>query len=156
MLLLTQLRQDLGLSRVSGFYRDRLFALAIVAGFAVVGVLYLLQTAHAPAAVANLSILIKWLLWSPILEELLFRGVVQGQLQRYYHSSSSLLGLSRANWITSLLFTSIHFLHHPPLWAASVLLPSLVFGFFRDRHDSIVPSMVLHCIYNAQFLLLFG
>jgi len=156
MLLLTQLCQDLGMSRVSGFYRDHLFAMAIAAGFAVVGALYLLQTAQAPVAVAGPSTLFKWLLWSPVLEELLFRGVVQGQLQRYFHSSSNVLGLSRANWITSVLFTSIHFLHHPPLWAASVLFPSLVFGFFRDRHDSVVPSIVLHCIYNAQFLFLLG
>ncbi|MEJ2452457.1 MAG: JDVT-CTERM system glutamic-type intramembrane protease [Gammaproteobacteria bacterium] len=156
MLLLTQLFQDLGLSRVSGFYRDRLFALAIVVGFAVVGVLHLLPTGHAPETVASLPMLVKWLLWAPVLEELLFRGIVQGQLQRYFHSSSNVLGLSRANWITSLLFTGIHFLHHPPLWAASVLLPSLVFGFFRDRHDSVVPSMTLHCIYNAQFLFLLG
>ncbi|MEJ2362994.1 MAG: JDVT-CTERM system glutamic-type intramembrane protease [Gammaproteobacteria bacterium] len=154
--MLTQLCQDLGLSRVSGFYRDRLFALAIVVGFVVVGALHLLQTDHTPVAVTNLSTLVKWLLWAPVLEELLFRGIVQGQLQRYFHSSSNVVGLSRANWVTSLLFTGIHFLHHPPLWAASVLLPSLVFGFFRDRHDSVVPPIALHCIYNAQFLFLLG
>jgi len=156
MLLLTQLCQDLGLGRVSAFYRDRLYALAIAAGFVVVGALYLLETEHAPVAIVNLPILFKWLLWAPVLEELLFRGVVQGQIQRYFHSSAHVLGLSRANWITSGLFTSMHFLYHPPLWAMSVLFPSLVFGYFRDRHDSVVPSIVLHSIYNAQFLFLLG
>lgn len=156
MSLLTQLSEDLGLCRVSQFYRDHLFALAIAVGFAVVGVLYSLQTEHTSVALANPVILFKWLLWAPVLEELLFRGVVQGQLQRYFHSGATVLGLSRANWISSLLFTGMHFLHHPPLWAAGVLLPSLVFGFFRDRHNSVVPSIVLHGIYNAQFLFLLG
>jgi len=152
-----RLCQDLGLSTQTGFYREPLFALAIIAGFAVIGMLYLLLPAQdVVVAPASLLIVFKWLIWAPLLEELLFRGLLQGQLQRYFQSTGPIAGLSRANWITSLAFTGIHFVHHPPLWAASVLFPSLVFGYFRDRDNSVLPAIALHAIYNAQMLFILG
>jgi len=154
---LYRLCQQLGLSANTGFYREPLFALAIIAGFAVVGVLYLLLPAQdAVVAPASLLLVVKWLIWAPVLEELLFRGLLQGQLQQYFRSAGTIIGLSRANWITSLAFTGIHFVHHSPLWAAGVLFPSLVFGYFRDRENSVLPPIVLHAIYNAQMLFILG
>jgi len=155
--LIFHLRQDLGLRYGSGFYRDRLFVLAILAGFAVVGVLYMVLPGYSlSSGPTGLATVVKWLIWAPILEELLFRGVLQGELQQRFNPVSHLLGLSYANWITSLIFAGIHFLHHPPLWAGAVLFPSLVFGFFRDRNNSVFPAIVLHAVYNAQMLILLG
>ena len=53
-----------------------------------------------------------------------------------------------------LVFTALHFVNHPPPWAAAVLLPSLLFGYFRDRHGSVLPAIVLHVFYNAGYFLL--
>jgi membrane protease YdiL (CAAX protease family) len=62
--------------------------------------------------------------------------------------------LTQANLTSSALFTTLHFTSHAPLWAIGVLLPSLLFGYFRDRHDSIYPAIVLHIFYNAGYFLL--
>ncbi len=151
------LQVELGLLPRSGFYRDRLFLAAIIAGFVVtIAFRLFLPGAAIHQIPAGFLIFFNWVIWSPILEELLFRGVIQGQLSRLWNRSCTLLGLSCANWVTSALFTGLHFVHHPPLWAAAVFLPSLVFGYFRDRHGSILPSITMHAIYNAQFLLVLG
>jgi hypothetical protein len=63
-------------------------------------------------------------------------------------------GLTTANLTVSVIFVALHFLTHPPLWAFGVLFPSLLFGYFRDRHHSVYPSMVLHVFYNAGYFLL--
>lgn len=90
----------------------------------------------------------------PVLEEIVFRGGVQGWLSGYEFNRSALFGFSSANWLTSLLFVAAHLFAHSPLWALSVLLPSLLFGFFRDAYRSILPGIALHVFYNAGFFLL--
>ena len=92
-------------------------------------------------------------LWQPATEELLFRGLLQGYLARTPLGQRSRLGFSAANGITSLVFTAIHFLHQPPLWALGVFIPSLLFGYFRDLTGSIWPSLLLHVAFNAAFFL---
>jgi len=65
------------------------------------------------------------------------------------------VGISMANVVTSLLFASLHLISQPPLWAALVFVPSLVFGWARDRYITVVPSIILHVVYNAGFAWLF-
>ena len=38
----------------------------------------------------------------------------------------------------------------------SVFVPSLIFGYFRDRYRNIVPAVLLHVFYNTGFVLLFN
>jgi membrane protease YdiL (CAAX protease family) len=91
----------------------------------------------------------------PVVEEIVFRGLVQELVHDYI--SQRLLGpLSIANLLTSCLFTGLHFLYHPPLWAALVFFPSLVFGFFKDRSGHLTAPILLHVFYNAGFLWLFS
>ena len=93
-------------------------------------------------------------LLQPVLEELLFRGLIQGKLLTWNWGKRQFAGFTLANLATSLLFTALHFASHPPLWAAGVLLPSMLFGYFRDRHDSVYPAIALHVFYNAGYFLL--
>ena len=65
-------------------------------------------------------------------------------------------GFTAANGVTALLFTAGHFVHHPALWAAGVVVPALVFGFFRDRYASIWPGMALHVFYNGGYFMMTG
>ena len=58
--------------------------------------------------------------------------------------------------LISLVFTGLHFIYHPPLWAASVLLPSLVFGYFKDRYRTLTTPIILHVFYNAGYFWLFA
>lgn len=88
----------------------------------------------------------------PLLEEYVFRGHLQPALA---HRWPARLGpLSLANLFTSVIFTALHFFFHPPLWAAGVLLPSLVFGFFRERHDGLAAPILLHVAYNLSYALI--
>lgn len=91
----------------------------------------------------------------PVVEEIVFRGLVQ-ELVHNYISQRWLGPLSIANLLTSCLFTGLHFLYHPPLWAALVFFPSLVFGFFKDRSGHLTAPILLHVFYNAGFLWLFS
>ena len=90
----------------------------------------------------------------PLLEEIAFRGLIQ-ELVRDFISRRFWGPLSIANLLTSLLFTGMHFITHPPLWAALVLFPSLVFGFFKDRTNRLLAPIILHVFYNAGYFWLF-
>lgn len=103
----------------------------------------------APPAVATLV----WVaLVYPVLEEIVFRGLIQPALL------APTRGLrwgpiTLANGLTSVLFAAMHLLNHPPWHAALVLLPALLFGLFRDRSGSILPGLLLHVSWNAAVLL---
>lgn len=91
----------------------------------------------------------------PVLEEIAFRGLLQ-ELVRERVSAATVGPLSVANLVTSVVFTALHFFHHPPLWAALVLFPSLVFGYFRDRSGALTAPIFLHVFYNSGYLWLFS
>lgn len=91
----------------------------------------------------------------PVLEEIVFRGGVQGFLAGRLPGNPPRLGITPANLLTSLLFTGLHLIYHPPFWALGVFFPSLVFGYFRERHDRLATPIGLHVFYNAGFALLF-
>ncbi len=91
----------------------------------------------------------------PVLEEIIFRGLLQ-ELVRDYLSKAALGPLTVANLLTSVLFTALHFIYHPPLWAALVFFPSLVFGFFKERTAGLLAPIILHAFYNGGFIWLFS
>ncbi|MBS0152564.1 MAG: JDVT-CTERM system CAAX-type protease [Nitrospira sp.] len=90
-------------------------------------------------------------LWYPLWEELLFRGLLQGELIARGWTRCWVYGLSGANIAVSLLFTVFHFWSHSPIWAALVFFPSLIFGYLRDRFDSTMPSILMHMWYNGGY-----
>ncbi len=92
----------------------------------------------------------------PVLEELTFRGLLQGAALKFEPLARSWIGFSGANLLVSLAFVSLHLLYHPWMWSLAIIAPSLVFGFFRDRTGSTLPGMLLHIWYNAGFYLFFG
>jgi membrane protease YdiL (CAAX protease family) len=91
-------------------------------------------------------------LLQPIVEELAFRGVLQGQLLRW-NSARKAGPLTWANLLTTVLFVAMHGLSQPPAWALAVAVPSLVFGHLRERFGSVLPAIMLHAFYNAGFAL---
>ena len=144
-------RHDLGLRPGWGWLADRQFVRALLAGvvFWVV-----LDRLGATGPVLGLAALFSLILLQPLIEELLFRGLLQGRLRAFSWGQRPFAGFTLANWTVSLLFTALHFISHPPLWAAGVLVPSLLYGYFRDRHDSVTPAIALHVFYNAGYFLL--
>jgi len=91
----------------------------------------------------------------PVLEEIVFRGAAQGALWQTRLAAVALGPLSGPNLLTSVVFTSLHLILRPGWFMLGVFVPSLIFGYFRDRHQSIVPPIMLHVLYNTGFLLLF-
>ena len=145
---------ELGLIGPSRFHRDPLFWLALGAGLPVAFAVGL----RTPLADRFPGPWILWLAVStvavyPILEELAFRGALQGWIRELRFGRRSWAGVTVANLATTGAFTALHFLHHPPFWAASVAVPSLLFGFFRDRDGTVYPALTLHAGYNLLYLL---
>ena len=91
----------------------------------------------------------------PVLEEASFRGLLQPILWRRPWGQRQWHGVSAANVVTAMLFSASHLLWHSGAQALAVLLPGLVFGYFRDRYGRIAPSVALHIFYNFGFVWLF-
>ena len=91
-----------------------------------------------------------------VLEEVIFRGGIQGGLLRKEIFKSKLLGLSRANWLTSSLFAVAHVWQHPLVLVPGYLVVSLVLGYFRERYNGILVPVLLHAWYNLALLFLPG
>lgn len=93
-------------------------------------------------------------LLQPVLEELVFRGILQGQALRLLavNGRTRKLGpLTLANVLVTLAFAALHLVAQPPGWALAVSLPSLVFGHLRERFGSVWPAVCVHAFYNAGF-----
>jgi len=88
----------------------------------------------------------------PLIEELTFRGVIQESLDSLTQGYKVWGGvLSLSNLFTSLLFASMHLLHHGLWWACAVFFPSLLFGYFKDSFHTVYASIFLHSYYNFIF-----
>lgn len=73
-----------------------------------------------------------------IIEEMLFRGMLQKALE------------NRFEGISAIFFSAFVFaMFHPSPWLIQVLVLGLVLGYLAWRSDSIVPSLILHSFNNA-------
>ena len=135
--------------------RDGLFWLALLAAGAVCA-LAAVFIGGAPS-VAWVWQEPQWFLWMvllfPVVEELVFRGAIQGGLLRLASMRRGWLGLTLANGVTSVVFALLHLVYHTGLHGLAVLAPSLVFGFFRDRHASLWPAIYLHVLFNLMWFV---
>lgn len=81
---------------------------------------------------------------APIVEELIFRGVLFPALQRRY---GAFVGVT----VSSLLFTLVHI---DPLQMISVLPLGVYLAIMYQRTGSIYPGMILHATWNLMVLLI--
>jgi len=100
------------------------------------------------------TVLFFLILFYPVVEELAFRGMIQEYIASKTERYPVFFKLSVANILTSVLFVAMHFIHHTPLWALLVFVPSLVFGYFKEQYGHIGASIFLHMFYNACSLFL--
>lgn len=96
------------------------------------------------------------ILLMPLLEELAFRGYLQGRLVAPSIQRFSIHNVSGQNLITTIIFSAFHLISHTWLWSLAVAIPSLSFGFFRDKYQSVIPAVILHVYYNAVYFYLFA
>jgi membrane protease YdiL (CAAX protease family) len=149
----TGLRRTLGLARPERgwlqWLRDPHFALAALAAVPVWIALGRLVGERMQVDLA-LTALLSLAVVQPVVEELVFRGALQGRLLE--RGWTRRIGpVSSANLGTTAAFVVLHFMAQPPAWAIAVAAPSLVFGHLRERFGSVLPAIALHFIYNAGF-----
>ena len=127
--------------------RDRQFWLALLAGPAF----WVWRAGGMP----ELSITGPRWLWLalvvPVVEELAFRGWLQGMLAERFPQRWCGRRLSQANLLTSLLFAAAHAGVAGHWSGGLVFVPSLAFGYFRDKYQRVMPAVLLHSFYNAGF-----
>ena len=150
---LRYLLQQTGLLTCPPFWRDKQFYLALLAGLIVLTVIYFFIPINTDIIkTGQWGLLFSLILWQPCGEELLFRGIIQGQLHQLPWGQRSWFHLSAANLFTSLAFVALHLVYHPTLWAVAIFFPSLVFGYFRERYHSLYSAFALHSLYNFGYL----
>ncbi len=75
----------------------------------------------------------------PVVEELLFRGLLTAGLRRRF-------GAWRTALFTAALFALAHFI---PRVMPAVFLLGLALAFVYERIGSTAPGMLVHCLYNG-------
>ena len=94
------------------------------------------------------------LLVQPVLEELVFRGLLQGQALAWLRRDGQPMRVgpvTLANLLVTIAFVALHLRAQPLAWALAVAGPSLVFGHLREAFNSVWPAVGLHVFYNAGF-----
>lgn len=133
--------------------RDRFFIAALLLAPPVWLLVYIVPLPALSGYQLSLTQLFLQGLLFPVLEELAFRGLVQGYLLRLPLLAERQLGVTGANGVTSLLFAAAHLIHRTPDMAALTFFPSLIFGELRDRFGTTRQAIFMHVYYNLGLLL---
>jgi hypothetical protein len=80
-------------------------------------------------------------LLAPVLEELLFRGLLYGTLRLR-------LGPSSATWLSAALFALAH--GYGAIGFASVVMSGVLWAVAYERTRSLLPAILAHAVNNAQ------
>lgn len=104
-----------------------------------------LKMASSHPFFAILSLLMVVVL-APLIEEFLFRGMLQTYVKRY-------LGTKAAILISSACFAALHFtvsqgIGNIPL-LGSLFVFALYLGFIYERQQALIASITLHVVFNA-------
>jgi membrane protease YdiL (CAAX protease family) len=144
------LLHEIGLKHKPRCYRNYRFILAMLAGALFLLLFHDLIPAFSSSFQFNWAVFLSLVIWQPLIEEVLFRGIIQGQFAKREWGKHSWLNISSANLATSVLFVIMHMVNSSPLFALTVFVPSLVFGYLRDYCNSVYPCIILHGAYNAM------
>lgn len=147
--ILAAIMLDVGLINFPCCFRDYRFLIAIFGGALLLWVMHDLLPPFSFSLEFHWKLWFSLVIWQPLVEEVLFRGILQGQFRKTHWGQRAWLNISAANVVTSMLFVSVHMINNPPLFSISVIIPSLLFGYFRDSCNSIYPAILLHSAFNA-------
>ena len=143
---------DLGLDRAPAPFADAAFPVLAALGLAgAVGLWTVLGVDPAASVLAGATAWLGALALQPLVEETMFRGLVQGTLLRTGFGRRRAAGVSVANALASAAFVGIHFVHHTPSWALATAPASLALGWLREHRRSTWTAILLHGVFNAEF-----
>ena len=107
-----------------------------------------------------LEVLFAAIMVAPIVEEIMFRGFMQGVLRKNYAFNENKFRIKIIIVITALVFTIAHvryIVYTDPLqWILSllgILILSLYLGYLRNQHQSIIPSIFAHFGFNMSLIV---
>ena len=134
--------------------KDPHFRQVLLFGLLIGGLFWL----NAPRAWLTFQVvsplhLFKLMFLNPLFEEIVFRGMIQGELLKKVSFRRSVGGISLSNVITSLMFAGVHSLNQPLVLASLIFVPSLLLGYFRERHSGLITPIVLHVYFNGIYIL---
>ena len=91
-------------------------------------------------------------------EELFYRGLLQTLIKGRFGFRLKIKGIfiSSEVIIVSVLFAIGHIITVPSAFRLAVFFPSLVFGYLRERSNSITSSVLFHASSNVILLILQG
>ena len=100
----------------------------------------MLEETNSDFAVASPAMLfISTVIMAPVLEEILFRGLILGTLKKTMHP-----------WIAIVISSVIFGLAHgTPIGILYATCLGILMGWLTIKFNSILPSMVFHMAYNA-------
>lgn len=101
----------------------------------------------------NWKILIISILIAPILEELVFRGLIQSELLSLLGNKPFLPTISLANILTSVAFISMHYFTRLEIGVLWLFIPSLLLGVLRERHNSVIIAIFFHAWFNLNYIV---
>ena len=91
-----------------------------------------------------ISVFLLIAVFTPIVEELLFRGLVLDLLSENYGKWISIL-------VSSVIFG---FLHIHPVSIFNAFCGGMIYGYIRIRTGSLWPSIILHALWNGHLIVL--
>ncbi|HVA44170.1 MAG TPA: CPBP family glutamic-type intramembrane protease [Acidimicrobiales bacterium] len=84
---------------------------------------------------------------APLVEELLFRGLIQGAFSRR-------TGAVPAIFITALIFSFAHIFNEGPAAPLLIFPSGLILGYLRYRTGRLAAGMLAHATFNATLFLI--
>jgi uncharacterized protein len=85
------------------------------------------------------------IVWAPVCEELLFRGLL-------YTSLRTRLGIVPSSIVTAALFSAIHY-PESLVPAAALFVPAVLSSLWYERTRSLWPNIISHSLTNALVLV---
>ena len=134
--------------------KDKFFLSYFLIG--IIGFLFPFIDLYEKESISSISIHLFFLLiiLFPIVEECIFRGILQSLLLKIVLFQKKIFCITYSNFLTSTLFALTHLFNHPPIWALGVIIPSIIYGYFRERFNHLLPPILLHIWYNFIYFIL--
>ncbi len=91
----------------------------------------------------RISVAIMAVLSAPVVEELVYRGLLYSGLRKAMNATSAVI-------IVTLLFAGVHFLQYWGAWRSlvGITLLSLILTIIRAHTKSLMPPIIVHFIFN--------
>ncbi len=136
----------------SGGFRWWYYPLILIAFFAVAGVVYyfipegdneLLKILRSSRTAVYIIVILATFT-APLVEEVIYRGILYSALQRS-------IGGGRAIGLVTFMFAAVHFLQYwgSPGTILLICLLSLILTLIRWKTDNLLPCIVMHTIFNG-------